>query len=236
VTIEAIAALLKTYSVHLLFLVIVLYASLQTVYTKMRLSSWFKSAGFRKLQGLELHSDLSVGSSEKSSLLLPEMANWSSAQRSPSAAWAGMVEARQMWQFITRKRRAHTFLRKKNVKRTQYNVTIASLNSRELYFCLRPKKVLDAIDYVFEESDVEFPEWGEFSDHYQILTNNPDALSRALGKPLRALLMEVEGVSLELIADKLVLIRISQAFDQQAHIEVERETALQVARYLESQH
>jgi len=47
--------------------------------------------------------------------------------------------------------------------------------------------------------------------------------------------MEVEGVSLELISDKLVLVRINQAFDQQAHIEVERETVLEVARYLESQ-
>ena len=81
---------------------------------------------------------------------------------------------------------------------------------------------------------MEFPEWGEFSDHYQILTDNPDALSRALGEPLRALLMKVEGVSLELIGDKLVLVRINQFFDQQAHIRVERETAMEVARYLES--
>ena len=235
-TIEAIAGLLKTYSVHLLFLVIVLYASYQAIYTKIRLSSWFKSAGFKKLLGEQLHSGLVVGSTEKESLLLPEMANWVSAQRSPSVAWAGTIEARAIWQFITRKRRAHAFFRKKNVKRTRYNVTIVALNNRELYFCLRPKKVLDAIDYVFEESDVEFPEWGEFSDHYQILTNNPDALARVLGEPLRALLMKVEGVSLELIGDKLVLVRINQFFDQQAHIEVERETALEVARYLEARH
>jgi len=236
VTIEAIAGFLKTYSVHLLFLVIVLYASFQAVYTKLRLSSWFKSAGLRKLRGDQLHSTFTIGSAEKNSLLLPEMANWVSAHQSPSAAWAGMIEERQIWQFITKKRRSHVFLRKKNAKRTRYNVTIVSLNNGDLYFCLRPKKVLESIDYVFEKSDVEFPEWGEFSDHYQILTDNPDALSRALGEPLRTLLMEVEGVSLELIGDKLVLVRINQFFDQQAHIRVERETALEVARYLESQH
>jgi len=201
-SIDSILQWISTYLIHLLFLFIVLYACWQGIYAKLRLNSWFREDGYEKVSG-DVLSD-QIGNTP-------------------------------CWQFISRRRRTHSFLRKKNTKRTQYNVTILKLSDvppQDFYFLIRPRRVLDALEYALVVSDISFEDWGTFGEHYLVETNDGDQLYQRIGSPMRQLLLDVEGLSLELIGQYLILMRVNQFFDQREHLQTERESADLLATYL----
>ena len=232
---DSILQWISTYLIHLLFLFIVLYAGWQWVHTRLRLNAWFRHDGYEKVSGKLLSDQITISCGDKQSTLLAGMAHWDEDKQAPTSAWVGKAGTLPCWQFLSKRRRAHSFLRKKNSKRTRYNVTIvklAHLPPQEFYFLLRPRRVLDALDYALVASDISYDEWGAFGEHYLVETNDGEQLYQRMGSPMRQLLMDVEGVSLELVGQYLILLRINQFFDQRDHLQTERESAELLANYL----
>jgi len=234
-SIDNILQWISTYQIHLLFLFIVLYACWQGIYAKLRLNTWFREDGYEKVSGDVLSDQINLVSGEQKSTLLTGMMYWDDAKQAPTSAWSGQIGNTPCWQFISKRRRAHTFLRKKNSKRTRYNVTIIKLSDRQeqdFYFLIRPRRVLDALEYALVVSDIAYEDWGTFGEHYLVETNDGEQLYQRMGNPMRQLLMDVEGLSLELIGQYLVLMRENQFFDQREHLQTERESANLLATYL----
>jgi len=234
-SIDSILQWISTYLIHLLFLFIVLYACWQGIYAKLRLNAWFREDGYEKVSGDVLSDQINIISGEKKSTLLTGMMYWDDVKQTPTRAWSGQIGNTPCWQFISRRRRTHSFLRKKNTKRTQYNVTILKLSDvppQDFYFLIRPRRVLDALEYALVVSDISFEDWGTFGEHYLVETNDGDQLYQRIGSPMRQLLLDVEGLSLELIGQYLILMRVNQFFDQREHLQTERESADLLATYL----
>ncbi len=221
---------------QLLVLLIILYAMWQTAGLWLRMPGWFKQAGFTRKRGADHASEPYLRDPNGNSVLLSRLSNWYDDQSRPTTSWCGRSGGYTCWQYVSGVRRAHSFLRRKSLKRTRYNVTIVRLPesaSTDLYFCIRPRRSLDSVDYLYVDSEYSPATESDFSRLFFIQTNKDDELERLLSEPVRKLLTDTEDLSLELINDYLILVRITHILDLREHLNTERDTAALLAGHLE---
>lgn len=221
---------------QLLVIVIILYAVWQSVGSWLLLPGWFRKEGFARKRSSDHAAQPLLKDGDRESVLLGRLANWRKDSAQPKSSWHGQSAEYPCWQYISGVRRSYSFLRRKSLKRTRYNVTIVRLSDQkltEIYFCVRPRRSLDSVDYLYAESEYSPDSDNEFSKLFFIETNSSDKLDKVLGEAVQQLLMQTDDVSLELINGFLVLVRITHILDLREHLRTERETVALVASYLE---
>ncbi len=219
-----------------LVLLIILYAVWQTAGLWLRLPAWFRQDGFIRWRSTQDTTALYLRDPNGDSVLLQRLSNWREDRAQPASCWYGQSGSYACWQYLSGVRRSHSFLRRKSLKRTRYNVTIVHLGKfshPDLYFCVRPRQSLDSVDYLYAESEFSPQADSDFSRMFFIETNRPEEFEHVLSEPIRQLMLNTEEVSLELINGYLVLVRVTHILDLREHLRTERDTATSLAEYLE---
>lgn len=244
-TIESVMDIMRVYWVHAMFLFIVLYATWHVGHSRYTINRYYRQNGFQRMTSPDIDSRITLRDGSIDSILLSPLINWNKRSAGPRWAWTREVQAtdnakgasgsetRFTSQFTARRTRQSFIWRKKNNNRAQYNATIVSLQQQRSHICIRPKRVLEAMDYLFDGKEINLDHDEEFSNYYHVFaTVEQDALA-VLDTPLRALLMEVEGLSVEVIGQSVVLLRHHNYFDATDHLDIEMETGLALADFLD---
>ena len=243
-TVESVMEIMRVYWVHAMFMFIVLYATWHVGHSRYVINRHYRKNGFERMTSPEIDSRIMLRDGSIDSILLSPLVNWNKRSAAPHRAWTREVSAgnagktpdagtRFTSQFTARRKRQSMIWRKKNNNRAQYNATIVSLQEPRSHICIRPKMVLEAMDYLFDGKEINLQHDEEFSNYYHVFaTVEEDALA-VLDTPLRAMLMEVEGLSVEVIGQSLVLLRHHNYFDATDHLDIEMETGLALADFLD---
>lgn len=244
-TIESVMEFMRIYWVHAMFLFIVLYATWHVGHSRYVINRHYRKNGFERMASPDIDSRITLRDGSIDSILLSPLTNWNKRSAGPRWAWSRDVDItgsggagssagkRFTSQFTARRKRQSLIWRKKNNNRAQYNATIVSLEEPRTHICIRPKMVLEAMDYLFDGQEINLDHDEEFSNYYHVFaTVEQDALD-VLDTPLRSMLMEVQGLSVEVIGQSIVLLRHHNYFDATAHLDIEMETGLALADFLD---
>lgn len=228
-------AVIKPYLIQVPGLILILYALWHLTRTRSVVKRFYQQLGFvnvadKTLTGHEVAQRGLLKAEE--SELLHLFTGWDKARQRPTRAWTGQYNGHTVYQYVARRKRGSNFGRKKSSYRTRYTVTIVETDSEFVPFCARPKRVLDAVDYIFDGEDIKIEGDDDFAKYYHVKGKDRIAVKRCLGKPLRELLMQVEGISIECFETTLIFVRVRDYFEIEGNLTTELDSAVEIARYL----
>ncbi len=219
---------LKTWAVNAPVLLLLAYAAWIWGNRGFVSRRFYKGIGFSK-QPASVTAGLL---DRRESILLESLTGWSQSKAGPTRAWSGEYRGYPMLQYIATRRRGRRDGRKKSNFQTKYSITIVKTGIDLPTFCGRPKQALEAIDYMFDGKDIEFPQDTEFARLYHVQCDNEEKTRHYFGQPLRELLLQVEGLSLEAVGQVLIIVRLGEYLDLAGNLQVELDAAAELTAYM----
>lgn len=218
--------------VALLLLAIVAYGLWQTVRTPAAMRRFYRKLQFERHQGGELLSNTTLEGNAtqltagaRMQQTAPSLAR--STLLSPLATrelYGGEYQQRKLWRCVAypaARRRFTLSRRQRQRNQARWSMTVYPLATALPEFCARPTNVNDALEYVFDDSNMQFADDDNFNNRYHVLTPRPDQVRELLPPAVRELILKVPATSVESTGDALIIKRVWEAYEIETRMQRE---------------